>query len=84
MGIAPPERLGRTRLPDGRMLAWAEWGPADGLPVLLCPGGATSRWLGFGADAVDALGVRLVSVDRPGLGASDPAPGGPCTTGPTT
>ncbi|MBP2401453.1 alpha/beta fold hydrolase [Streptomyces syringium] len=75
VGIAPPERLGRTRLPDGRMLAWAEWGPADGLPVLLCPGGATSRWLGFGADAVDALGVRLVSVDRPGLGASDPAPG---------
>ncbi|MGH7866779.1 MAG: alpha/beta fold hydrolase, partial [Candidatus Dormibacteraceae bacterium] len=44
-------------------------------PVLLCPGAATSRWLGFGSDAVDALGVRLISVDRPGLGASMPVPG---------
>lgn len=42
--------------------------------MLLCPGAATSRRLGFGTDLVDALGVRLVSVDRPGLGASDPAP----------
>lgn len=43
--------------------------------MLLCPGAATSRWLGFGADVVDELGVRLISVDRPGLGRSDPAPG---------
>lgn len=74
-GVREPERLGRTRLPDGRLLGWAEWGPADGTPVLLCPGAATSRRLAFGGDAVDAAGVRLVSVDRPGLGASDPAPG---------
>jgi pimeloyl-ACP methyl ester carboxylesterase len=74
-GVREPARLGRTRLPDGRYLGWAEWGPADGTPVLLCPGAATSRWLAFGGDAVDAFGVRLVSVDRPGLGASDPAPG---------
>ncbi|MFJ8541896.1 alpha/beta fold hydrolase [Streptomyces sp. NPDC093586] len=70
-----PARLGETRLPDGRLLGWAEWGPADGVPVLLCPGAATSRRLGFGAGVVDTLGVRLVSVDRPGLGASTPAPG---------
>ncbi|MFI6513808.1 alpha/beta fold hydrolase [Streptosporangium sp. NPDC050855] len=73
--IDDPHRLGESRLPDGRTLGWAEWGPPDGVPVLLCPGAATSRWLGFGADAVDALGVRLISVDRPGLGASTPAPG---------
>ncbi|MBW0010156.1 MAG: hypothetical protein JO063_08565, partial [Pseudonocardiales bacterium] len=36
---------------------------------------ATSRWLGVGAGAVEALGVRLVSVSRPGLGTSIPAPG---------
>jgi pimeloyl-ACP methyl ester carboxylesterase len=72
---ADPARLGETRLPDGRLLGWAEWGPRDGVPVLLCPGAATSRRLGFGADVVDALGVRLISVDRPGLGASTPAPG---------
>ncbi|SOD64363.1 Pimeloyl-ACP methyl ester carboxylesterase [Streptomyces zhaozhouensis] len=70
-----PARLGETRLPDGRTLGWAEWGPEDGLPVLLCPGAATSRRLGFGPEAVAALGVRLVSTDRPGLGASSPAPG---------
>ena len=73
--IEDPARLGKSALPDGRLLGWAEWGPSDGLPVLLCPGAATSRWLGFGADAVAALRVRLVSVDRPGLGVSTPAPG---------
>jgi pimeloyl-ACP methyl ester carboxylesterase len=73
--IDDPARLGESELPDGRLLGWAEWGPSDGLPVLLCPGAATSRWLGFGADAVAALRVRLVSVDRPGLGVSTPAPG---------
>ncbi|KUL38958.1 alpha/beta hydrolase [Streptomyces sp. NRRL F-4489] len=73
--VTAPARLGETPLPDGRLLAWAEWGPEDGIPVLLCPGAATSRWLGCGPDAVAALGVRLVSVDRPGLGASSPLPG---------
>ncbi|MGY1602078.1 alpha/beta fold hydrolase [Geodermatophilus sp. SYSU D00815] len=75
LGIEPPRRLGTSRLPDGRRVAWSEWGPEDGRPVLLSPGAATSRWLGFGADVVDRLGVRLVSLDRPGLGASDPRPG---------
>ncbi|MGC9438437.1 alpha/beta fold hydrolase [Streptomyces sp. WG5] len=70
-----PTRLGESALSDGRLLGWAEWGPLDGVPVLLCPGAATSRWLGFGAGVVEALGVRLVSVDRPGLGVSTPAPG---------
>ncbi|MEV5434084.1 alpha/beta hydrolase [Streptomyces sp. NPDC052701] len=74
-GVREPARLGETRLPDGRVLGWAEWGPADGAPVLLCPGAATSRWLGFGGGVVDSAGIRLISVDRPGLGASDPAPG---------
>ncbi|GGP97979.1 alpha/beta fold hydrolase [Streptomyces mutabilis] len=73
--VSAPARLGATRLPGGRLLGWAEWGPPDGVPVLLCPGAATSRRLGFGAGVVEALGVRLVSVDRPGLGVSTPAPG---------
>lgn len=70
----PPDRLGATALPDGRALAWAEWGPAGGRPVLLCPGAATGRSLGFGAAAAARLGLRLISIDRPGLGASSPAP----------
>jgi pimeloyl-ACP methyl ester carboxylesterase len=73
--VTDPSRLGQVRLPDGRRLGWAEWGPETGTPVLLCSGGATSRWLGFGADVLDGLRIRLVTVDRPGLGASDPAPG---------
>ncbi|WP_346268218.1 alpha/beta hydrolase [Streptomyces sp. SCUT-3] len=73
--VDPPVRTGTCRLPDGRALGWSEWGPPDGAPVLLCPGAATGSRLGFGTDLVDTLGVRLVSADRPGLGASDPAPG---------
>ena len=74
MTIEPPERLGTSALSDGRRLAWSEWGDPDGRPVLFCPGAGTSRWLGLDAAAVRDLGVRLVSVDRPGLGGSDPAP----------
>lgn len=73
--VMDPARLGQTALSDGRNLGWAEWGPEAGTPVLFCPGAATSRFLGFGGDIVEELGVRLISVDRPGLGASDPAPG---------
>jgi len=73
--VDDPGRVGACRLSDGRLLGWAEWGPADGVPVVLCPGAGTSRWLGFGAGVVPALGVRLVSVDRPGLGVSSPEPG---------
>jgi pimeloyl-ACP methyl ester carboxylesterase len=72
--LEPPERVGTSALSDGRRLAWSEWGAPDGRPVLLCPGAGTSRWLGLDAVAVRDLGVRLVSVDRPGLGGSDPAP----------
>lgn len=75
MVVKDPERLGQVTLPGGRRLAWAEWGPESGAPVLFFGGAATSRWMGFGGDVVDALGVRLVALDRPGLGASDPLPG---------
>lgn len=73
--LTPPERLGRTRLPDGRSMGWAEWGPESGRPVLLCAESATSRWLGLDSSAVGRLGVRLITVDRPGLGVSDAAAG---------
>ena len=69
-GIAEPERLGTTDLPDGRRLGWAQWGPADGRPVLFFSGAAMGRALGFGTDVLDRHGIRLIAVDRPGLGAS--------------
>ncbi|MGW3656886.1 alpha/beta fold hydrolase [Streptomyces sp. NPDC005151] len=73
--VIDPVRIGTEQLPGGRRLGWAEWGPVGGVPVLLSPGAATSRHLGFGGDVADGLGVRLISLDRPGLGASSPRPG---------
>jgi pimeloyl-ACP methyl ester carboxylesterase len=74
-GLDEPTDVGATVLADGRNLAWAAWGPSDGIPVLFFSGAAMSRRLGFGTHLVDQLGLRLVAVDRPGLGGSDPAPG---------
>ncbi len=64
-----------VRLPDGRDLAWTEWGPPDGRPVLFVPGAGMSGVLGFGTDVLGGLGVRLLALDRPGLGRSSPHPG---------
>lgn len=73
--ITAPERRDARRVAPERQLAWSEWGPADGTPVLFSPGAATSGSLGFAAGALERLGMRLIGVDRPGLGRSDPAPG---------
>jgi pimeloyl-ACP methyl ester carboxylesterase len=73
-GVTTPARLGQTALPAGRRLGWAEWGPPNGVAVLFCPGAATSRWLGFGSNILEEATIRLISVDRPGLGSSDPDP----------
>lgn len=72
--ISAPARRGAVHVSPGRRMAWSEWGAADGAPVLFSPGAATSSLLGFAAGAVERLGVRLIAVDRPGLGGSDPAP----------
>ncbi|GAB3495211.1 alpha/beta fold hydrolase [Nocardiopsis coralliicola] len=74
-GVDEPESTGVLTLPDGRALAWSSWGEPGGTPVLLCPGAATGSSLGFGTHLLAGLGVHLISVDRPGLGGSDPAPG---------
>ena len=59
------------RLPDGRVLAYEEYGIASGFPVLSCHGGLSSRLDAAPAhDAAVALGIRLISPDRPGMGLS--------------
>ncbi len=70
--IAPP--IERLRRADGRLVGWRAWGPPAGAPVLFCAGAATSSALGFGQDALAPLGVRLICVDRAGLGGSSPDP----------
>lgn len=65
------------QLPDGRRLAWAEFGAADGRPVLYCHGSPSSRLEPalIGEDAIARAGLRLIAADRPGIGGSDPQPG---------
>jgi pimeloyl-ACP methyl ester carboxylesterase len=72
---ATPERDTSIQLADGRRLAVAEWGPADGEPVFLFHGGPGSRLLCPDVETTHAAGVRLLNPDRPGYGGSDPKPG---------
>jgi pimeloyl-ACP methyl ester carboxylesterase len=63
-----------VKLHDGRMLAYAEWGVPAGRPVVLFHGTPGSRLLCPDEDATVAAGVRLITIDRPGYGGSDPDP----------
>jgi pimeloyl-ACP methyl ester carboxylesterase len=65
---------GTVNLRDGRRLGYAEWGLADGFPILGFLGTPLSRVAHLGAAPV-AAGVRLILVDRPGYGLSDFQPG---------
>jgi pimeloyl-ACP methyl ester carboxylesterase len=73
--IRNPERTAKLSLQNGRRLAWSEWGPETGQPILFISGAGTAGSLGFGADCLDELNIRLIAPDRPGLGGSDPDPG---------
>lgn len=59
---------------DGRRLAYAEFGEPDGRPVVLLHGTPGSRLICPDVDATVAAEVRLITVDRPGFGRSDPRP----------
>ena len=69
-----PVRKSSLTLSDGRRLAWSEWGPAGGTPVIFCTGAGMSGSMGFGGQSLGRLKLRLIAIDRPGLGASDPHP----------
>jgi pimeloyl-ACP methyl ester carboxylesterase len=63
-------------LPDGRELAYEEYGDPAGDPVLSFHGGLSSRLDAAPAHhAALALGIRLISPDRPGIGRSTFMPG---------
>jgi pimeloyl-ACP methyl ester carboxylesterase len=73
----PPEarREGTVHVRDGRAVGFAEWGDANGAPVVVFHGTPGSRRLALGCeDAAADLGLRLVCLERPGFGLSDPAP----------
>ncbi len=64
------------KLADGRRLGYYECGDPHGRPVLFFHGFGTSRVICPPDDrtAVE-MGIRLIAVDRPGIGLSDPKPG---------
>ncbi|MGI5865597.1 MAG: alpha/beta fold hydrolase [Myxococcales bacterium] len=59
-------------LASGRRLAWAEWGNRAGPPVLLLHRTPGSRLFDPDPEATEALGVWLITFDRPGYGGTDP------------
>src|SRR5690348_6314631 len=62
-------------LRDGRALGYAEFGDPTGAPVILLHGWCGSRLTRHPDDQLTAsLGVRLIGVDRPGVGLSDRKP----------
>jgi pimeloyl-ACP methyl ester carboxylesterase len=74
---APGSSDGTTtvQLADGRQLGYAELGPSDGSPVFFFHCSPGSRLQCPDPDLPERLGVRFVTVDRPGYGLSDPKPG---------
>jgi pimeloyl-ACP methyl ester carboxylesterase len=66
----------RIQLPDGRLLGYAESGAPAGRAVLYFHGHPGARLeAGFLADPATRANVRLIGVDRPGMGLSTYQPG---------
>ena len=60
-----------VQLPDGAVVAFQEYGDATGTPVIFCHGWPSSRTMAQLTDEpARALGVRIVSPDRPGISGS--------------
>jgi pimeloyl-ACP methyl ester carboxylesterase len=58
-------------LPDGRQLCYAEYGDPQGIPIFYFHGFPGSRLAGQRFHEVAlALGYRIISIDRPGMGLS--------------
>lgn len=70
-----PDRDDVLTLADGRQVGVAIWGEDGGHPVVLCHGNPGSRLICPDLTTTVDLGVRLIAVDRPGIGRSDPHPG---------
>ena len=61
------------KLKDGRLLGYAEYGAPEGKPVFYFHGFPGSRldWLLCDASAAAELNIRIIAIDRPGMGLSD-------------
>ena len=72
MPLSGPRLDGAATVRDGRRLGYAEFGPADGFPVFWFHGtpGARTQVPPLGRQAADELGLRVIGVERPGIGRS--------------
>ncbi|MET3664061.1 alpha/beta fold hydrolase [Caulobacter sp. 1776] len=78
LGFADPRAEPLRLLPraDGTRIAWSDYGPIGGKPVMIVHSSMTSRLAPSGlVAALQAAGFRVLSIDRPGFGMSDPIPG---------
>lgn len=72
--LAPPRFEGSIGLEGGRRLGYAEFGPATGRPLVWLHGtpGARRQIAPQARELARERGVRIVSVERPGIGDSTP------------
>lgn len=78
LGFVDPRAEPLRLLPrgDGTRIAWSDYGPASGRPVLIVHSSMTSRLAPSGlVAALQGAGFRVLAVDRPGFGMSDPVLG---------
>ena len=64
----------QIKLQDGRMLGYAEYGPAEGIPVFYFHGFPSSRldWQLINFDnSLAEINARVIAPDRPGYGLSE-------------
>lgn len=72
--VQAPRYEGSVKLEGGRRLGFAEYGEPSGRPVLWFHGtpGARKQIPNAARRSAEALGVRLICVERPGVGSSTP------------
>jgi pimeloyl-ACP methyl ester carboxylesterase len=72
--LTPPRLEGTARLPDGRKMSFAEYGDPRGRPVVWLHGtpGGCRQIPEEGRVAAEEIGIRLIALDRPGVGRSTP------------
>ena len=69
--ISSPD-FSTLHLTSARKLAWSEFGSADGLPVVFFHSSGSSRLEAkLFHEHAQRAGIRLISIDRPGIGRSD-------------
>lgn len=71
----PPAEDLTMKLPDGRLLGYAEYGDPAGLPLLAFHGMPGCRHMFRPTHSLGVeMGIRVIAVERPGFGLSSPHP----------